>query len=498
MLGDNMHLRDYQLTAIEKLRTTIAQGRRKVILHSPCGSGKTVIAASIIALARSKGNAVLFLANRRELIFQAKAILEQCGLTCGVIMAGEEPDLSNSLQIASMQTYVRRMALDEEGQNPWFHQAQLIIADECHSTLAPTWQKILQAYDTVTIGLTATPCRGDGRGLGEYYQDIVSTVDVGGLIEQGYLVPVRYFVPTVPDLARIKTVAGDYDKKELGHRMDQAKLVGDIVGNWLKICPDRQTIIFAVNVKHSVHIVESFLAVGIKAEHVDARTPAEERKEILDRLKNGDTQVVSNVGILTEGFDFPAAGCIVLARPTKSLGLYLQMAGRGLRPYPGKANVCLIDHGGCVAEHGLVEWPREWTLDGKKRAWSEPKKEVREKKLMQCRACNLVYVGGGNCPDCGTEPKHFGRKIKVVDANLMELKPGKGSVVDKRIFLGMLKAWVPRQKNPNPKRINGMFRGRYGVWPHSSYRDVAPIEPDLKFLAYVRYQQICWARRWAA
>jgi len=151
-----------------------------------------------------------------------------------------------------------------------------------------------------------------------------------------------------------------------------------------------------------------------------------------------------------------------------------------------------------VAEHGLVEWPREWTLDGKKRAWSEPKKEVKEKKLMQCRACNLVYAGGGNCPDCGTEPKHFGRKIEVVNANLMELKPEKGSVADKRIFLGMLKAWVPRQKNPNPKRINGMFRGRYGVWPHSSYRDVAPIEPDLKFLAYVRYQQICWERRWAA
>lgn len=490
-----MQLRDYQTQAITDLRAAITSGNRRVILHAPCGAGKTVMAAHLISLASRKGSKVLFLANRRELIFQAKATLESCGISCGVIMAGEEPDLGNDVQIASMQTYVRRMALDEDGVNPWFHQARLIIADECHGSISPSFQKILKSYDAVTVGLTATPCRGDGRGLGEYYNALVSTVDVGALIEQGHLVPVEYYVPSTPDLEKIRTVAGDYDKKELAARVDKPKLVGDIVDNWLKICPKKQTIVFAVNVKHSLHIRDSFLAVGIRAEHVDAHTPEDERKEILDRLKHGETQVVTNVGILTEGFDFPAAGCIVLGRPTKSLGLYLQMAGRGLRPFAGKKCCTLIDHGGCVDEHGIVEWGRDWSLDGKKRAWSKKRQKEKQASIVQCRACNRVYLGGGNCPDCGTEPKAFGEKIEAIDGDLVALKPRKGSVADKRIFLGMLKYYIPRQTNPNPKRINGSFRGRFGVWPHSSDRDVAPIEPDEAFLAYMRHQQIAWAHR---
>ena len=489
-------LRDYQKAGLEAVRKEIASGNKNVILHAPTGAGKTVSAATIISLACQKKSKVLFLANRRELIYQAKETLQKSGVYPGVIMAGEKPNLTNPVQIASMQTYIRRMHLEDDECNPWFHNANIIIVDEAHGSISPSYQAILKSYsDVVTIGLTATPCRGDGRGLGQYYDKIVSTANIDTLIKAGYLVPVKYYVPSLPDLEKIKTVAGDYDKKEIGKRMDQPKLVGEIVENWLKICPDRQTIVFAVNVKHSVNIVESFTRVGIKAEHVDAKTPPEKRKAILDRLKNGDTQIVSNVGILTEGFDFPAAGCIVLARPTKSFGLYIQMAGRGLRPFPGKTNCILIDHGGCVDNHGYVEWPREWTLDGKDRAWSEPQKKEKEETICQCRACDLVFSGESKCPDCGTEIKTFGKKINVVEADLVEDKPEKATVHEKMRFLGMLKTWVPRQKNSNPKRINGSFRGKYGVWPHHSYKDVAPIEPDDAFLAYMKHQAIKFAKR---
>jgi len=492
-----MQLRNYQLDAISNLRKSIQKGNRKIILHAPTGAGKTVIATKLVSLAREKGNKILFLANRRELISQAKDTMSMFGIQAGIIMAGEEPDFNSPIQIASMQTYVRRMDLDDLSLNPWFHDADLIIVDEAHGSVSPSYRKILDSYSgtTVSIGLTATPCRGDGRGLGEYYDDIVATTDIGELMTEGYLVHVRYFVPSTPDLEKIKTIAGDYDKKELGKRMDQKKLVGNIVENWLKIAPNRQTIIFAVNIKHSLHIVDSFTNIGIKAEHVDAKTPTDERSAILKRLREGDTQIVSNVGILTEGFDFPAASCIVLARPTKSLGLYLQMAGRGLRTFERKKDMVLIDHGGCVENHGLLEWGREWSVNGKEKAWKDKKKDGKNKRQSVCRVCTQVFSGLSKCPDCNTPLKSFGREIAIIESDLKEISPKKATVGDKRVFLGMLKYWVARQKNNNPKRINGSFRGRYGVWPHHSYKDVCPIEPDNAFLSYMRHQAIKYAKR---
>lgn len=491
-----MDLHGYQQEAIDGLRKSIASGNKNVILHAPCGGGKTVMASELISLASKKGNESLFLANRRELIFQAKKTMNEFGIDAGVIMAGVKPELHKDVQIASMQTYIRRMQLDDHICNPWFHNAKLIIVDECHGSISPSYQEILKSYEgkAITVGLSATPCRADGRGLGEYYNDIISTADIGTLIGQKYLVPVKYFAPSMPDLKKIGTVRGDFDLKEHAKRQDTRKLVGDIVENWVEICPNRQTIVFAINVKHSIHVVEAFRKVGVRAEHIDARTPTDERTEILDRLKSGETQVVSNVGILTEGFDFPGASCIILARATKSLGLYLQMAGRGLRIFDGKKDCILIDHGGSVYNHGRVEWSREWTLDGEEKAWSEVDVTKKEKEMLQCRSCDLVYQGQSECPDCGTSPKKFGKAVEILEARLKELDAEKASVSAKRVFLGMLKMWVPRQKNSNPKRILAMYRTRHKVWPHHSIKDVAPIEPDPAFISYMKSMQIRFAK----
>ena len=187
---------------------------------------------------------------------------------------------------------------------------------------------------------------------------------------------------------------------------------------------------------------------------------------------------------------------MVVARPTKSMGLFRQMAGRGLRIEENKQNCILMDHGNVIEEHGLLDWGVSWTLDGKKRAWSKPTRET-VKKLVRCRACGLVFEGSNTCPDCGTVVKSFGKKIETIDAELEELdaKKEKGTIVEKRLFLGMLKAWVPKQQNSNPKRVLGAFRGRYGVWPGHSYSDVYPIEPDQDFYNYMKYQAIKWAKR---
>jgi superfamily II DNA or RNA helicase len=307
-------------------------------------------------------------------------------------------------------------------------------------------------------------------------------------------VPVRYFTPSTPNLEGIKTVAGDFDKKELGKRINTAKLVGDIYSNWSRICPDRATIIFATNVKHSISIAEAFSRNGVEIAHIDAKTPPEGRERALDALKSGKIQVVTNVGILCEGYDLPKASCIVLARPTQSLGLYIQMAGRGLRTAEMKQDCILIDHGGCVERHGLLEWSREWSLDGKKKAWKTADREQKEKGMLKCIACHCVFTGTDTCPDCGSQSKTFGKKVETKDADLEELNKKKISIADKRIYLGMLKYWV-NEKGYSSRMVTAKYKNKFGCWAHHSIADVAPITPDQKFINQMRHEQIKWAKR---
>jgi superfamily II DNA or RNA helicase len=291
---------------------------------------------------------------------------------------------------------------------------------------------------------------------------------------------VRYFTPSAPNLRGIRTVAGDFDKKELGKRVNTTKLVGDIYDNWSRICPDRPTIIFATNVKHSINITETFQRNGISCAHIDAKTPSEDREGVLQDLKDGRIKAVSNVGILCEGFDFPKASCVILARPTKSLGLYIQMAGRGLRTAEMKKDCILIDHGGCVENHGLLDWSREWSLDGKKRAWETVRREVKEKAMLKCIACHCVFAGDNTCPDCGSQVKTFGKPVETKPADLRELNPKKISMAEKRRYLGMLKYYV-NERGHNYRMVNAKYKSHFGIWPHSSIKDVSPIRPDTQF-----------------
>jgi superfamily II DNA or RNA helicase len=474
----------------------MARGNRRVLLHAPTGAGKTATSSEIALRATRLGKRVLFLANRRELIHQAEKTLSSFGIECGIIMAGVVPKHDAQVQIASMQTYIRRMNLEKLMFNRWWHNADLIIVDEAHGSISPSFQKILDEYDDKYIlGLTATPCRGDGRGLGEYYDDIVSTIGISDLINQGFLVTPRYFAASAPNLDGIKTVSGDYKKKELGERVNDPKLIGDIYTNWSIICPDRPTIIFATNVKHSLSILEAFSRNGIEIAHINAKTPKEERDTTLERLKSGHLQVITNVGILCEGFDFPKASCIAIARPTKSLGLYVQMGGRGLRTADGKSDCIILDFARCIENHGLLEWDREWSLDGKKKAWGVSRKnKVEKKKTLKCSGCNAVFESGSRCPDCGTELHSFGKSPEVLEGELEEVKKGKPTVTEKRIYLGMLKFWV-NDKGHNPKMVIAKYIDRYGVWPHRSIADVSPIQPDQAFINRMKYEQIAYSKR---
>lgn len=488
-----MDLRQYQTEAIEAARRAISQKKRSLIIQAATGSGKTIIAAEITRRAIEKGNNVLFLVNKRDLVYQAVERFSDFGLggDIGVIMNGEEPDLSKPVQIGTIQSYHRRNQTDNPNWMPWFHKAQLAIIDEAHSSVCRTYMDIIKLYkeDAIVLGLTATPARGDGRGLGVVYQDIISVSSVSDLTQAGYLVPMFYYSPDRPDLSKIKIARGDYDIKEVGAVMDKPKLIGNVLDQWAKIASERQTIIFAVNVKHSKHIRDLFEKNGVKIAHVDAHTPSDERAAIFDAFNKSKIQVLTNVNICSEGSDFPVCSAVVIARPTKQYSRYIQMAGRGLRPFQGKKDCILIDHAGCVYEHGFVDEPVSWTLSDKEKAWKKKKKPEKEKKLLSCDECRFVFCGPV-CPQCGLPVKDYGKKIEAIEADLVELGKGrkKATAEEKRRFFGMLE-FYRRSKGYAPGYSAHKYREKFSCWPRGM-SDVEPIEIDHAFLNWIKHLAI--------
>jgi superfamily II DNA or RNA helicase len=381
-------LRPYQEQGIENLRKQIRWGRLRVILVCPTGGGKTVLAAWIIDSALKNGCKVLFIVHRLELIDQTVRQLAKYNvLDVGVMRADDKrtnPDAP--VQVATYQTLNRRE----------LPSADIIISDECHYDAGETRRRLLESYPNAQIiGLTATPCRYDGEPLSPPYDALEVAATYSELIDDKFIVAPKVFSNPAPvDLSSVRTQHGDYVLSELEFAMNQAKINGDLVKEWLKRSEGRRTVAFAVTVKHSLSIVESFLAAGVRAEHIDGETPLEARRACLRRLEDRFVSVVSNVDVLGEGFDSPPVKCIVMARPTKSLRLYIQQSGRALRPWEGVTPL-ILDHAGNVDRHGsLPHEDREWSLIGMPRL----KREVSPYRT--CPAC-YAYVLNNPCELCG-------------------------------------------------------------------------------------------------
>lgn len=491
-------LRPYQSAAVDALRASLAQGHRSPLLVAPTGSGKTIIARALVEGATAKSKRVLFLAPRRELIFQTCAKLESAGLSYGVIMAGQVPRPWEPVQVACVPTLTTRCLRNKTARLP---QADLLIVDEAHLSLAAETRALLAAYPhAVKVGMTATPARTDGKGLGTAYDDLVMGPSVAELTAQGHLVPVRYFAPTKPDLDRIRVVRGDYDQAQLGSRMDDPKLVGDIVANWARIAPDRRTVVFAVNVSHSMHLRDRFLELGVAAEHLDGSTPKEQRAAILQRLRDGKTQVLCNCEVLTYGWDEPSISCAVLARPTKSLARYFQMIGRVLRPFDGKTDCIAIDHSGAVDALGFVDEPIEWMLDDRDNV-NERHVKAKQKtpSKITCGECATVFSSRGTCPNCGHEiPHHSAKSVEILHAELAELERDKRrknrelSGEEKREFFGELKGYA-RSRGYADGWASHKYRERFGVWPNA-YRDAPAMEPGLRTRSWIQSRMIAYTK----
>ena len=493
-------LHPYQAELIDKVyRATDSESHKRILVTLPTGAGKTVVAAAIARAEVECGKRVAFISHRREITRQTVAKMHAAGLDGGIIQAGFPSRPDQATQICSIQTLTAR------GLRP---PADIVFIDEAHHARAHTYEQVVASYPNATvIGMTATPCRKDGRGLGNIFTALVEGPQVQELIDGGYLVPSIVYAPTIPDLTGVRTQAGDYNELQLAERMDRPQLVGGVVEHWLRHGERRKTVAFAVNVAHSIHLRDEFVKAGVKAEHLDGSTPTEDRDAILERLANGDTEVVCNCAVLVEGWDSPGVSCLIMARPTKSLGLFRQMGGRGLRTAPGKKNCIVLDHAGAVYRHGLFEDPIEWSLDIDQKSRNR-RQEAREtalgKRLCECPRCKALRTAGEACHACGWEPQRRAEAVDVIDGNLARLdrqrRPqiNQPSEAEKRLWYGALWHIGNERARQRPFNAKGWsrnkFREKFGDYPPWSWHPPLPVQPSAEVRAWVRSRDIAFAK----
>lgn len=404
-------LRPYQTQIVADCRAAFREGERKVVVQLATGGGKTVLGSFMVDGSRTRGLTCWWLVHRRELIRQASATFYDMGIPHGIVAGGHASDPEARVQVASIQTIARR--LDK------LPAPDMIVFDETHHIGAASWDAVFQRFpDAYVLGLTATPWRLDGRGLGNWYARMVSGPTVGDLIEAGSLSRYRLFAPSQPDMSEAETAMGDYKQSSLSKIMDKPSITGDAVQHYSQLCAGKRAVAFACSIEHSQNIATSFNAAGIPAEHVDGQMDHGLRDQAVARFVAGETLVLCNADLFGEGFDVPAIEAAILLRPTQSLSLYLQQVGRALRPAEGKAHAVILDHAGNSLRHGLPDDERDWSLEDR------PKKRRSEKSdspVRQCLKCYRVYRPAKQCPNCGHVAPVAVREIEERAGDLVEV-----------------------------------------------------------------------------
>lgn len=370
------------------------------------GLGKTEIALSNIASGIGKGYRAIYLAHREELLTQPAERLAARGIDHALVKAGRPMRLSAPVQVCSVQTLARRPEVAAQLSAP----RMLVYVDEAHRVAAESYRQVLAAWpEAFVVGQTATPYRLDGTGLSGFFDEIIEGIAPAEAMAQGYLVEPTVYGERTPDLTGVRKRGGEYATSELEERVKA--LVGDIVPTWRRRAAGLPTVCFAVSRAHSQAIVESFRAAGVAAAHIDGETDSYERRRVLEDLAAGELKVVSNVDLLTEGWDgasyarpgrpYVPLQALILARPTASMGLHFQMIGRLTRPAPGKRAV-VLDHAGNTWTHGHLRHHAGFTLGGE--VGGKPVKGFRVPGLRRCRVCAAVWpLSADRCSDCGGE-----------------------------------------------------------------------------------------------
>ncbi|GAB4386288.1 MAG: DEAD/DEAH box helicase [Elainellaceae cyanobacterium] len=455
-------LRPYQTQIIKDLYIKLGQGYRRVAIIAGTGAGKTVIGGKICADTAARGLRLMFLVHLDVLVGQTYKKMQAFGLRCGFIKAGWQEDPDAPIQIASIQTMEKRS---------WWRnwKANVVFFDEGHTTVfSRIGQEII--YKThpkaVHLAMTATPYRLGREQLGDHMQTFVASPSPAELQRMGYLAPMQYYgVPSdlQIDLESVRTVAGDYDERDLKNACDRPELVQRIVEEWHRLTPGKRTIAFCVDVEHARHVAEAFRASGVAADVVDGSTPIKERQRLYQSLGAGKLLVLTSCNVISIGFDEPSVEVGLLLRPTQSRALHYQQVGRVLRvsPATGKTYGIILDQANNLKRLGFPEDIKEYHLPTQR----EP--GVHEAKpTKQCPDCNRLMWGFMmRCPGCGyeweTEPQIYANDLVEVHSEELLRQ------IERRKMYEFFRSQRQKtyKKGAAPNLATSMFQQKFGCVP---------------------------------
>lgn len=452
----------------------LKEKKTRPLVRCPTGWGKTTLMSNLTRLAVARQGVVWVAVHRKELADQASARIWNQGIPTEIAMGGKKFDVEASVIVWSVQTLTSQLR-KWGGVIPGHLIPTVLFVDEAHHSDAKTWASVIRACGPkcVVVGLTATPWGPDGAPI-KGYDVFIDGPSPRSLVGPGLplVEPVIYIGPS-PKFAGISVKKGDFDSNELREVMNG--IHGDVVKTWQKFGQGRATLAFAVDVAHSIALVDNFLDAGIKAEHVDGMTPKYQREQIFGRLASGATTLVSNVGIATEGFDCPNVGCIVMARPTKSESLFLQMVGRGLRAAEGKQDCIVLDHGNSTLRFGHPFDDRPVTIE-EGRAVRKSKEQDTDRKISgygkMCVKClRFNEAGVSPCVGCGAD-LYVGKKVE--EKKHEELHKITEAELDHAPEVRRRERKAAWSRMESIRRMNGnnawgasfIYKGKYGVMPH--------------------------------
>lgn len=413
-------LRPYQDQAIAGLRGAFRDGHHSPLLVSPTGSGKTVMFSYLTARLLEAGQRVSILAHREELLDQISGTLDKFGVRHGVLSAGALYDRRQQAHVAGVFTLARR--LDRVAVPDY------VICDEAHHAIgASTWGRIIAHWRAANprlrlIGVTATPERLSGEGLGETFDTMVVGPSTRELIDIGALAEYRLFAPAqAVDLSGVHMQAGDYKKGEVAAVMDKPAIVGNTIAEYRRLLNGAPSVSFEVSVENAQHMAEQFRAAGYRAACLDGKMDKALRRDIVRDFGRGALNVLTSCEIVSEGFDVPGIVGAILRRPTWSLAMYLQQVGRALRTAPGKDAAYILDQVGNSGRHGMPDDPRDWSLLGRQE--KRGKKDGENVASRQCEKCYAVSpAAASKCRECGHVFPVQKREIEEVDGVLSEVE----------------------------------------------------------------------------
>jgi superfamily II DNA or RNA helicase len=479
-------LRPHQICLLDQLDMAIVSGCNRIVVQAPTGFGKTIMAAHRLRRIQDAGKRAIFIVPALSLIDQSVEKLYAEGVKdVGVIQANHiQTNYVRPVQIASVQTLQRREVPD----------ADEIIIDEVHRwyQFYPKLLTDLRFANIPILGLTATPWT---KGLGRHFHKLIIGATTAELIEAGYLSQFRAFAPASPDLTGVRTIAGDYHEGDLGEAMNKTVLVADVVTTWLERANGRPTLCFAVDRAHAKNLQTKFIEAEVPAEYIDCYTDATERKAIAKRFHAGEVKVVCNVGCLTTGIDWDVR-CIILARPTKSEILFVQMIGRGLRTADGKDDCLILDHSDNHIRLGFVTDIHHDDLDqGKERiAARRTKEEALPKKCSECAFLKPPKMVA--CPCCGFIPVPQPRAVHR-EGNLIEFH-SRSTVIsstdqERADFFQQLRA-IAQLRGYKDGWTAHKYKDRFGHFPPWDYHQLQPKTPSDATFRWVKSRQIAFAK----